>query len=382
MKRHTHPARPRWRIAGFLFLLACASSAPSKEQAHPPRASEKELKALFGYSFNDISGKIATVSCTSKEGRSAGSGFVAIQDGKTYLFTNQHVILGSDRISFKTTTGKTLRPSSVELSASRDIARLLLADETEGLRIAVETATTGTPVAVFGNSEGGGVATELYGEVVGGDADLVEISARIVPGNSGSPVLNLDREVLGIASYGIHLDNDKNGSKTRRFCYRLDGGHWSSVNWKRYNAKYGKQLREAERLLDSVLELIEIWHNVPYSRIPSHHFSTPGLCSWVRQHNNMIDTMMELIDEEGGVTPRRLKHVNDQVKGNIRDGARTLAFQCRGHVRQMRRFSKQKGNTKFLHDKFEYLAEEFEAAAQEAERYGAKLAKHDYFHFK
>ncbi|RLA42372.1 MAG: hypothetical protein DRQ97_14085, partial [Gammaproteobacteria bacterium] len=199
------------RRFGLLLLLALAcvpliaeeeeeedKKTPEQEELEREEAlgkrlaAEQEIKAQFEYSFNEISDKLVTVTCTSNRGRSFGSGFVATLNGKTYLFTNQHVIIGADKISFKTAYGETLRPRGVELAASRDMARLLLADGTEGFEI-TSKMSIGSPIGVFGNSEGGSVATELYGKVTSVGSEVVDVSADIVSGNSGSPVLNLDQ---------------------------------------------------------------------------------------------------------------------------------------------------------------------------------------------
>ncbi len=47
------------------------------------RAREKEIKEHFDFSFNDIADKLVTISCTTDQGRSSGSGFIATLDGKT-----------------------------------------------------------------------------------------------------------------------------------------------------------------------------------------------------------------------------------------------------------------------------------------------------------
>ena len=57
-------------------------------------AEEKEVKSQFDYTFNDIDTCIVTISCSGEHGRSSGSGFIANMEGRTYLFTNQHVIYG------------------------------------------------------------------------------------------------------------------------------------------------------------------------------------------------------------------------------------------------------------------------------------------------
>ncbi len=361
-------------------MLLFATTGQGKELSTPRFSSEKEAKAQFEYSFNDVSGKIVMISCTGPLGRSMGSGFIATQDGKTYLFTNQHVILGTDKISFRTSTGETLRPRSVELSASRDIARLPLDDVADGFKVA-EDAAKGTPVAIFGNSEGAGVARELYGEIIGADAEAFEVSAEFVSGNSGSPVLNPAREVLGIASSVKWFSDDRDGSKTRRFCYRLAGGHWKSVNWKRYNAKHGKQLLESKQFTDSIIELAVDWYNAPYSRMAAENYSDLRLRNWANRYNYIIDNIMKLSDK-GEATQRKLDFTNEQIQSDINDRARILALLCSTSANNMRKLSEQRELTAYLRNEYKWISSRLDAAARGIKRNGAELSNRDFFHFR
>ncbi len=342
-------------------------------------AEEKEIKAQFGYSFNDIANSIVIVSCSGEAGRSSGSGFIAMMHGKPYLLTNQHVILGAEKISFKTAAGITLKPHGVQLSTTRDIARLPLA-EGNGLTIS-KNMTMDSIIGVFGNSEGGGVATELYGKVTGIEADLVEVSADFVSGNSGSPVLNLNQEVIGIASYVKYNTDDEDGSKTRRFCYRLTGNQWKSVKWKAYNDKYGKLYREKAVLIDSIFEVANEWYDDPFTRMTADNHTDIGLRKWSGAHNSMI----KRIDRTAGtaVSQHKLDNTNKQIRKDMSDSATALSKVCRDSARNMRFLSeKQRELTDFLRDEFERLANRLEYAADQIDEYGLKLSTHNYFYFK
>ncbi len=254
-------------------------TAERPEVALETGRSQEELKAEFGYTFDDLSDKLVIITCKSDAGRSYGSGFVAKMNGRTYLFTNQHVIMGADTIQFKTADGEVLEPRGIELSKTRDIARMLI-QERDGFKIS-EKFPMGIPLGVFGNSEGAGVATELFGEVTGLGTDLVEVNAEFVSGNSGSPVLDTNQEVIGIASYvrvtwtppkekeedqnNTDKDSDedetdedaKPESTTRRFCYRLDHLEWQPVKWKTYNRKYGKAYHKHKTFSDRIIAILK-----------------------------------------------------------------------------------------------------------------------------
>ncbi|VGO19692.1 S1 family peptidase [Pontiella sulfatireligans] len=357
---------------------AAKEEREKKEALEKRLAEEQEIKARFGYSVNDITAHLVIVSCSGAQGRSSGSGFVALLDGKPYLFTNQHVILGADTISFKATAGGALKPRGVELSTTRDIARLPLS-EAEGLAISKNMAI-GAPIAVFGNSEGGGVATELYGKVTSVSAELVEVSADFVSGNSGSPVLNLDKEVIGIASYVSSSSDDEDGSDTRRFCYRLTGNQWTSVDWKKYNDKFGKLYRDNEALVEATFEVANQWYQDPFNRVSADNHPDSELRKWSTSHNHMVNRIMRM-REQGTATPHELENVNKQISKDLVDSSEDLAKVCRDRSKRLRMLAKQRGLTGFLRDEFNRLSGRLESAARNLDAYGEKLAKFKFFHF-
>ena len=383
MFKHTLPLI---LIATQLGLtIAHADTAADREEAEKKKAAlekrlaaEKELKAQFEYSFDDISDKLVTITCTSPNGRSSGSGFIATLDGKTYLFTNQHVILGADKIRFETVSGRILRPKGVQLAATRDIARLPL-DEADGLAVTGEIEKK-EPIAVFGNSEGGGVATELYGKVVKSDPDRVQVTADFVSGNSGSPVLNLKKEVIGIASYVSWKTDKDDKTVVRRFCYRLTNEKWKSVHWKKYNDNYGMLYQKNEAMIDSIFEAASIWYSDPFSRMQFEDHKDSGLRKWSDAHNSMIKRIERTMNKR--ITQHQLDNVNKQIRKDMSDSADDLSAACRNRARQMRLLAKQKELTGFLKDSFISLAERMEYAAGEIDEYGKELSTHNYFYFE
>ncbi len=392
--------RRRWTAALLALALPCAASAApksseKKDDAETARAKAEALekkreeqaliRAQFAFGFNDIADKIVIIECEGARGGSAGSGFIAKMNGKPYIFTNQHVIMGADKIAFTTASGQRLAPKSVELSSERDIARLEV-DAQDGLEIG-PTVAMGIPVAVFGNSEGAGVATELYGTVNGVGAELVETSAEFVSGNSGSPVLNLDRQVLGIASYvrvsrkhamkeGTEFEN-----KTRRFCYRLTGVEWQAVNWKQYNDKFGKTCVANEALVDSIFDIIQDWFKDPFSKVAADDHPDTELRKWSSSHNLMVNRIVRLNDK-GRATPHELDNTNKQIRKDIGDSAATLSAACKQRSRQMRLLATQRDLSGYLRGEFEGYAASLDNAAAAIDRFGAKLSDINFFSFK
>lgn len=343
-------------------------------------AREKSIKAEFDYTFDDISGRLVTISCESKLSRSSGSGFIAVMNGRTYLFTNQHVILGANKISCKTADGEAVRPRSIELSATRDIVRMELAGEMDGFSVS-DTVEIDDPIGVFGNSEGGGVATELYGRVTQIEPEIIDVDADFVSGNSGSPALNLNQEVIGIASYVQWSHEDEDGSETHRYCYRLSDSKWVRVNWKTYNKKHGKLYLEYKHFITSIFDVIQEWASYPYSRMTAEDHADMDLRTWTAEHNRMINRIMRLSDK-GQCSQHELDNTNRQIKNDMRDSADALSEVCRKRARQMRMFSEQRDLTGFLRGEFESFADRLEGAAEAIDEYGDELAERDFFSFR
>ncbi|VGO16108.1 Putative serine protease HtrA [Pontiella desulfatans] len=356
----------------LLLLVAALAAVPvvaeteSDEEAREKQRKRNELKnkqesqalisAQFSYGFSDVADKLVIISCKSEQGKTFGSGFVARMDGKTYIFTNQHVIMGADKISFKTASGTQLKPRSVELSLTRDIARLEL--ETDHAFDIGNEVEMDIPVAVFGNSEGAGVGTELFGVVNGLGAELVETSAEFVSGNSGSPILNLSQEVLGIASYVRVSRNHamKEGTKfenqTRRFCYRLSGVEWKSVRWTHYNKQYGKLYRQSEMLYNGIFEIIKNWSESPLAKVSIEDNPERSLHSWAKSHNEVISRF-----------DRSSAHKR-QLMTEYAESLKKLSGVCRGRARQISMFSEQRELTGFLREEFEKQSGSLDYAAQ------------------
>lgn len=172
--------------------------------------------------------RLAVVVC----GKKAGTGFILRDGGRSYLFTNAHVVEEGHVIA-KLLNGNVLKLGRCDIAQGRDLARFELAGPLPSFELEPNLPVIGNPVTVFGNSDGRGVITELHGRVLGVGPEEIEIDAPFVSGNSGSPVLNREGRVIGIATYLRDCRNSKDWSKSntrfngiRRFALRLTGIRW------------------------------------------------------------------------------------------------------------------------------------------------------------
>ena len=170
-------------------------------------------------------------------GNKTGTGFL-LRDGKrTFLFTNLHVVKDAPFVTATRLNGQEIRLGTRDYARNRDMARFEVIGDYPTFHIEPEIPDIGEPIVVLGNSDGQGVVTELRGRVLGVGPTELEIDAKFVTGNSGSPVLNREGRVVGIASYLKDCRNAADWSKTgtrfngiRRFALRPRGILWYRPN--------------------------------------------------------------------------------------------------------------------------------------------------------
>lgn len=152
----------------------------------------------------------------------SGSGFVVNVAGKTYIYTNAHVLCGAPGgftkkiVSIKTAAGRSFpTPYDLELSAVYDAAAPNGLEDMARFPVTLKPGEpayefaamdsmpkAGQKVVAYGNSMGEDVMTTLDGNIMGLGTDRIEVSCEIVPGNSGGPVIFPDtNEVVGISTY-------------------------------------------------------------------------------------------------------------------------------------------------------------------------------------
>ena len=243
-----------------------------------------------------------------KTGNGAGTGFLVKMDGKVWLVTNEHVLRGGVPFSATLPDGRSLKFSpTIEVAANRDLARLLVEGDYEALEWFPEPAKRNQKVYVYGNSDGGGVLTDLDGRVSGVGNDRIEVTVSFVHGNSGSAVLDSKGRVLAVATYATRRNDPKdwvskgtrfNDGAVRRFGVRLNGVKWEKVPWKTY-AEGARALNECDMFLDFGREIIFKKKFRNYSlkaivreKVFQNRFFYDVLSSIVREDENLQATIV------------------------------------------------------------------------------------------
>ena len=176
-----------------------------------PKVSPAKVDLLMGQiaaqgsKINRISNEINKAGTTPTFDH-GGTGFLI--DGKGYLITNAHVVRGATRIDVQNTLGE-YHARIIQLDPESDLA-LLKIDDTS------YHAFNGLPYGI--SRTGGELGEELFTlgyprpEIVygkgymsaetgfQGDTTAFQLTIAANPGNSGTPVLNNDGEVIGIVT--------------------------------------------------------------------------------------------------------------------------------------------------------------------------------------
>ncbi len=220
------------------------------------------LAALSTAQAGPLEDRLFTV---QRDGRESGSGFLMKDADGIWMVSNYHVVQGDDAVEFIDINNACRvykLPEEIEVAHDRDAVRFKV-NEPDGFSVAADCSFDET-VYAFGNSGGAGVITKSKGTVVGKGRGGIEITCEIIPGNSGGPVINPDREVIGVATFVIKSPSAEITSalagtlsaserdqltkkmreiqgtryeQTRRFAIPLSGTEWQKVSLKNFQSE-------------------------------------------------------------------------------------------------------------------------------------------------
>ena len=198
MNKRRYP--PIFPIAASVLLLAAAAI---QAQENLPALVKRVKPSVVAISTYDSSG----------EPLMTGSGFF-LRPGQ--VVTNLHVVRGAVRAEIKTLDGKgRVFPvnGSLAVDEEGDLALLSVDTPTErSTELASEIPDEGEPIFVIGNplKLEGSVSNGIVSAVreVPNSYRIVQITAPISHGNSGSPVFNMKGQVVGVVT--VKVTNGQN----------------------------------------------------------------------------------------------------------------------------------------------------------------------------
>ena len=152
----------------------------------------------------------------------AGTGFLCRLKGIPVVLSNAHVLIGNRYPKLLAVDGKEIRYKAVYLAPDRDVAAYELYEEDQQLYMFlpivedVEHLAVGEEIVVQGNSRAQGVVTTIKGRLLGVGPTEIEVDAKFVRGNSGSPIIAYSRNaVVGIATRAVRSEINWTDLSTR-----------------------------------------------------------------------------------------------------------------------------------------------------------------------
>ncbi|GAA5497439.1 hypothetical protein Rhal01_03635 [Rubritalea halochordaticola] len=159
-----------------------------------------------------------------------GSAFLCNEQGVTYIYSNLHNFFGAKEFRFVYQDGRVIPEAHlgrVDVADGKyglfvksyglphgwggDVVRIRLRkfypQALQLDRTLLSTRFVGKDIAVVGNQGGRGAITKLTGKLTAVEKhDIIMHNARTEPGNSGSPIIDLDSmKVIGILTWGMRL---------------------------------------------------------------------------------------------------------------------------------------------------------------------------------
>lgn len=200
----------RARLTVAVLVLAGAFAGSAQAGTHKPKPKPKPPSTGV---------VLVTTNLAYENASAAGTGIVLTKDGE--IMTNNHVIRGATTINVIVPATKKSYPASVVgYDVSDDIA-LIKVDGTATFTTATRGDSSklkiGQPTRAVGNANGGGKLVLTAGKVTalrqsivvnddqGGTArlsGLIQTSAKLVPGDSGGPLLDANGRVIGVDAAG------------------------------------------------------------------------------------------------------------------------------------------------------------------------------------
>jgi len=188
-----------------------SSSAPTSAKTNEVARQSQTIGAN-----GDVAGIIAkvepavvAVTVNSREGQSAGTGFVLSPDG--YLVTNAHVVSDAQSAKLQLNDGRTLDAKVVGRDPSADVAVLkvdadnlpvVCTDDSDKVQVGDDVVAIGNALALEGGlSVTRGIISgpPRPGSEIGTAIESVlQTDAAINPGNSGGPLVDANGCVIGI----------------------------------------------------------------------------------------------------------------------------------------------------------------------------------------
>ena len=207
---------PKNRLIGLIAICLIFLGACSKKNIYSsPKAVAESAKSVVRISVDYISEDKITFSSVGRSYTATGFS-IATQNDTSFILTNQHVCNMGASVSYviRTQSGEKVRARFIRADSFADICLLQAVAVIQPLTLAKSNASQGDRVITIGNPDGvfpiivDGMVSGYHNMHMQNDSDddgrfevnfrAQVISAPIYQGSSGSPVINIDGDVVGV----------------------------------------------------------------------------------------------------------------------------------------------------------------------------------------
>jgi S1-C subfamily serine protease len=211
-------AVPLVAVLALLVLPGCAGYADAPPDAEPtikvppltavsadvPAAKDVKIQRLAHDSGRRKAERLTVRirNTTACERVVTGSGFALAPD---VLITNRHVLAGADTLEVSTWDGHTLQTSSAKVGVLGDLGLVVVDGKLPQVGRYGAAPKAGEPVTVVGYPLGGPltpspgtIIDRVDGSELGIQGTVIRLTATVLPGNSGGPVLDSHGRIVGI----------------------------------------------------------------------------------------------------------------------------------------------------------------------------------------
>jgi len=184
--------------------------------------------------IKQIQPSVVTITIYDEGGKAIGQGSGFFINGTGHVITNRHVVNGGIRGEVKTAEGNVYSVSRVIAEDKEgDLIRLsvdLGKATAKPLRVNRSRLEVGERVLVIGSPLGlEQTVSEGIVSAIRGSGRLIQITAPISPGSSGSPVVNVKGEVIGIATLQFREGQNLNFAISAERIFRMTAGEEKSL---------------------------------------------------------------------------------------------------------------------------------------------------------
>jgi hypothetical protein len=191
------------------MIIVPGDGAPGA--ADPARGASTEHAAQSVHAvYESVSPSVVVVYNMNESGQVRGHGTGFFIDPWGMVATNYHVVEGASSLKIRTKSGAMMDIKGIAATDPENdvviLSAILPIDSIRTLKMAPSPPQVGERIVVIGTPYHPQLAQTITDGLVSalrplpGGKRLIQISAPISPGSSGSPVVNMNGEVIGIAS--------------------------------------------------------------------------------------------------------------------------------------------------------------------------------------